>query len=170
MYCDFGGDLQFSDALWATKKQRIIDLFMDKYPRRSRSTMTALACNSYTPVEIIEFILKSSSDLVYQWGGWSEKIEDRLKGKKRDAMRYAKLYLPKNEEELNDHEKSLIHDYLYLTGQRESCIKIFESPPVTSEQGEGSNNPSFSLPAISLIPLGLLAVTAWMLLAAIFTT
>ncbi len=162
MYCDFGGDLQFSGALWATERQHIIDLFMDKYPRRSRSVMTALACNSHTPVEIIEFISRNSGDLVFQWGDWNKKIEDRLKSKKRNAMRYAKLYLSENEEELNDHEKSLIHDYLYLTGQRESCIKIFESPSVAGKREEGFDNPSFSLPATSFIPLALLAVFAYL--------
>lgn len=131
--------------------------------------MTALACNSHTPVEIIEFISKNQTDLVYQWGDWSKKIEDRLKSKKRSAMRYAKMYLFDNQEELNDHEKSLIHDYLYLTGQRESCIERLESSPVASKRESGFDNPSLSFPAASLIPLGLLAITAWMLLAAIFT-
>jgi hypothetical protein len=163
MYCDFGGDRQFSDALWATEKQRIIDLFMDKYPRRNRSVMTAPACNSHTPVEIIEFISRNQADLVYQWGDWSKKIEDRLKSKKRNAMRYAKLYLSENEEELNDHEKSLIHDYLCLTGQRESCIKRFESPSVAGKQEEGFDNPSFSLPATYFIHLVLLTVFAYLI-------
>jgi hypothetical protein len=134
MYFDSGGDFEFRDALWMKKRQRIIDLFMDKYPRRNRSTMTALACNSYTPIEIVEFILKHSSDLVYQWGDWNEKIEDRLRDKKRSAMRHAEHYLSENEEELDDHEKSLIYDYLYQTGQRESCIKALDSLPVTSKQ------------------------------------
>lgn len=132
--------------------------------------MTALACNSYTPVEIIEFISENQADLVYQWGDWRKKIEDRLKSKKRSAMRYAKLYLSHNQEELNDHEKSLIHDYLYLTGQRESCIKRFESPPVASKEEEGFNSPNFSLSPASLISLGVWVVAVWVILAAIFAT
>lgn len=168
MYFYSGGDFQFSDALWAKKKQRIIDLFMDKYPRRNRSTMTGLACNSYTPIEIVEFISKRSRDLVFQWGDWDEKIEDRLNQKKRNAMRHGERCLSKNEEELDDYQKSLIHDYLYLTGQCESCIKSLESSPVVNKQHKKFDNPTFEIPAVYLIPLGFLVVIAWMLLSSIF--
>jgi hypothetical protein len=123
MYFIDNGPTPFSNALWLINRQKIIDLFLKKYPKRDRDVMTGLARNNNTPIEIVEFIA-NRPDLVFQWGEFYEKVQDSLKYKKRNAMRYGKRLLLENFEELPYYDQSLVYDYLYLTGQRESCIKV----------------------------------------------
>ena len=89
--------------------------------RGNRDVMTGLALNSYTPVEIVEFI-QAKPQWILSYGEFHVRVDEELKEKKHRAMRHGEWLSKKDQEGLRSYEQSYVFDYLYLTGQREKCF------------------------------------------------
>jgi hypothetical protein len=119
MYLDFGPN-SFSKALYETDRDKILSEFVKR--RRNREVMTGLALNSCSPIEVTEFVANRPA-LVLQYGNFKAKVVDGFKRKKKHALSVGEFLTKQDPELLSSFEQATIYDYLYLTGQRERCIK-----------------------------------------------
>jgi hypothetical protein len=124
MYLDFG-PTSFSRALNEIDRAKILSEFVSR--RSNRDVMTGLALNNYSPIEITEFIA-NRPELILKYDGYNVKVMDRFKEKKNGALRLGEYLIKKDPELLTSYEQARLFDYLYLTGQREKCIKEDPSP------------------------------------------
>jgi hypothetical protein len=119
MYLDFG-PTSFSNALEETDRAKILSEFVRR--RGNREVMTGLALNNYSPIEITEFVA-NRSELILRYGQFNVEVMDRLKKKKRNALSLGEYLIKHDPELLTSYEQATLFNYLYLTGQREKCIK-----------------------------------------------
>jgi hypothetical protein len=119
MYLDFG-PTSFSRALNETDRTKILSEFVSR--RSNRDVMTGLALNNYSPIEITEFVA-NKPELILGYDEYTVKVMDRFKEKKSSALRLGEYLIKKDPELLTSYEQATLFNYLYLTGQRERCIK-----------------------------------------------